>query len=1078
MLINISTYTLTRLPHHAVLAGRRDSAYELVMDETFRQEQVTLTEFYDATLDSLSSVLYAEQERTLLQQSYELDTEEDRDEQLLRYAKLIKTCGDVGHQAETDLEQAWQWAGEGEIDKALRRLAPINDEERRFQAYFLLLWITVDAEKLTDEVKRENCEKVLKAIDEIIISMKRSFDINEFPEEVTLSYIYIKLHEIGLNFPASFQRKFSRVIALSSYDFNEPLGKNIINKLLDDNNFSLANEISKVVYHDVPFIHSSVLIRNPENNRDFIFKNIKKNDYGRYISELIDAGYGNEVYEKIKSADWSINVDFKKYGFIPLITYCVNNGMGEVIEEFSDEINGDNILLMTGLFKDNLTKKNIIQIIDSLKHFSQTEMSLWTVKYYLFSALLWNKYGYSDEYEHEMKNALEFSEGHSYWNYLISKIMLKSNDKRGKELLFNNIFNEMIIGDNSFRYIYNEIFEIAPYLNSEDFQLLIEKCNYDERIILSFFYYHKNHGDVSLCDLILNKYIMKIESLTTLTISALCDLGYNIEALQLLKKILLSLKTSIEKNNSYYTFYFDSLARILENEKPDSSLYFTLVKELEYKNHFKFNSFTYLFLPYINDDYTGIFNDNFYKTSIAEQLIKHSNTTLLIKYVKDRYGWGLTFREYPFEINDFKSILHYIASNNIDEIVSLIELAFPSSDAYDNYLSSISFTTDVIVWLSRIGRENEIKLLQKKTLEYLRFAEFANILVSLAYRIRILFGTENDLGTATPEKISNLFIPQCLIAVSKCIKGDNNKSKKLLNRLVKKYKKLDRKGNFENDPVNILISTFFIAGQFEDGYQLISEYENEKEIKLGYILKALIHFNMQKRAREFIRQNCESLKPYDLFYAFLNMNDKKTALFIINKILDHVIKLKEFEKEFEKELALRPRNILNPIISPKLLFSWEEIEDFQSIENISQYINELQIIKKSDSDKLLHLYPMGDDSSLQIIKKVLSVINPDDLSYQIIKEISSRFPDQYVFLQMMNKEYRNRNYRQYYELFWKVNHSLSTKSFLSGIILDSHYLFDYEFNAVKISRIASLLIQEDIGNKRLADKLIDIIRNK
>ncbi len=202
----LSTYTHTHLPHHAILAGRRDRAFGLVMEESFRSAQVKETDYYDATLGSLEAVLYAEQERTLLQQSYELDTEEARDEQLLRYAKLLKTCGDVGHQAETDLEQAWQWAEKGEIDKAIRRLNPIKDEDRLFKAYFLLLWITVDAENLSDEQKKENCEKVLKEIEERIPEGTGTVDWSEWNEHNTVVNVLIGLYDLGIDLGIFLER--------------------------------------------------------------------------------------------------------------------------------------------------------------------------------------------------------------------------------------------------------------------------------------------------------------------------------------------------------------------------------------------------------------------------------------------------------------------------------------------------------------------------------------------------------------------------------------------------------------------------------------------------------------------------------------------------------------------------------------------------------------------------------------------------------------------------------------------------------------------------------------------------------
>ncbi len=172
-------YSLEHGAHHVFLTGDHRRLCDIVSDERFRKNQVSLTGQYDVTFSDLNLALRERVRVALENIKLETGNPDKLDlsgAELPELCRMVLLCGEVGHEAENDISIAFEWAREGRVEDAMRRVGVIKDENRLFKALFLILWIVIyKADGLDDGnpevvIINQMCEHVLKEIDERIPS--------------------------------------------------------------------------------------------------------------------------------------------------------------------------------------------------------------------------------------------------------------------------------------------------------------------------------------------------------------------------------------------------------------------------------------------------------------------------------------------------------------------------------------------------------------------------------------------------------------------------------------------------------------------------------------------------------------------------------------------------------------------------------------------------------------------------------------------------------------------------------------------------------------------------------------------
>ena len=140
---------------------------------------MSLTGQYDVTFSDLNLALRERVRVALENIKLETGNPDKLDlsgAELPELCRMVLLCGEVGHEAENDISIAFEWAREGRVEDAMRRVGVIKDENRLFKALFLILWIVIyKADGLDDGnpevvIINQMCEHVLKEIDERIPS--------------------------------------------------------------------------------------------------------------------------------------------------------------------------------------------------------------------------------------------------------------------------------------------------------------------------------------------------------------------------------------------------------------------------------------------------------------------------------------------------------------------------------------------------------------------------------------------------------------------------------------------------------------------------------------------------------------------------------------------------------------------------------------------------------------------------------------------------------------------------------------------------------------------------------------------
>ena len=140
-------YSLKHGAHHVFLTGDHRRLCDFVSDERFRKHGVSLTGQYDVTFSDLNLALRERVRVALENIELEAGNPDKLDlsgAELPELCRMVLLCGEVGHEAENDISIAFEWAREGRVEDAVRRVGVIKDEERLFKALFLILWIVLD----------------------------------------------------------------------------------------------------------------------------------------------------------------------------------------------------------------------------------------------------------------------------------------------------------------------------------------------------------------------------------------------------------------------------------------------------------------------------------------------------------------------------------------------------------------------------------------------------------------------------------------------------------------------------------------------------------------------------------------------------------------------------------------------------------------------------------------------------------------------------------------------------------------------------------------------------------------------
>ena len=149
-------------------------AEDLVLNPDFLEAQLTTLNFYTVPMNDSKSVLQA----IILELGgkvgeskpiHEIFLPKTNPEELFRTTRLVQLVnhtGEVGYRAGSDIGIAWKWVEEGKVAEALERLRPIQDKQRLFDCYILVLWLLTLQED--GENNRINFKLVLAEVEKNI----------------------------------------------------------------------------------------------------------------------------------------------------------------------------------------------------------------------------------------------------------------------------------------------------------------------------------------------------------------------------------------------------------------------------------------------------------------------------------------------------------------------------------------------------------------------------------------------------------------------------------------------------------------------------------------------------------------------------------------------------------------------------------------------------------------------------------------------------------------------------------------------------------------------------------------------
>jgi hypothetical protein len=149
-------------------------AEDLVLNPDFLEAQLTTLNFYTVPMNDSKSVL----QEIILELGGKVGESKPIEEIFLpkanpeepfrttRFVQLVNHTGEVGFRAGNDIGIAWKWVEEGKVSEALERLRPIQDKQRLFDCYILVLWLLTLQED--GENNRINLKLVLEEVEKNI----------------------------------------------------------------------------------------------------------------------------------------------------------------------------------------------------------------------------------------------------------------------------------------------------------------------------------------------------------------------------------------------------------------------------------------------------------------------------------------------------------------------------------------------------------------------------------------------------------------------------------------------------------------------------------------------------------------------------------------------------------------------------------------------------------------------------------------------------------------------------------------------------------------------------------------------
>ncbi|MFO7772642.1 MAG: hypothetical protein R6V59_01645, partial [Dehalococcoidia bacterium] len=145
---NARSYALAHAAEHLFDLGDHEQMWVLMNDQAFRDTQIQTFKQYQPAFHSIQKAIDLYISR---------NGQEETDDPRLCW--LVLRAGELGHQAKTDIHEAFEWIENrdlddpGRIEDALERLS-VLDEENFFKAVVYMLWLEADRQATLPSGKR------------------------------------------------------------------------------------------------------------------------------------------------------------------------------------------------------------------------------------------------------------------------------------------------------------------------------------------------------------------------------------------------------------------------------------------------------------------------------------------------------------------------------------------------------------------------------------------------------------------------------------------------------------------------------------------------------------------------------------------------------------------------------------------------------------------------------------------------------------------------------------------------------------------------------------------------------------